>query len=1233
MAEAPTMEVRARLTAETAQFTRGMEQARRSTEQFTNTSTKLRSAMNGVAVGAGVLSVALITFATKSFNAAARVDELDYAMNAVGKATGLGYEAIRQAALETKGMGIEMEVASQSAIKFAQNNLDLAYASELARAAQDLAVISGKNSTDVFNMLTHAVITGRSEVLKSVGIQKSAGKMYEDFAITIGKTARELTYQEKQLAVATGALAEAAKVAGTYEAAMDSPGKVLRSFARLHNEIQVSVGGVLLTAFGPMIKSAYELEKSISQAFEKSAAFKVVLEGLTLVFQKLTAPITAALNKAKEFTDSFTNAAKSVDEARERYAKILPTAESLATSFERLLPPIAAVTAGFATMGGTVLFKGVPVFGALFQALRPLPVALIVLALTSTQVRTALVNLFSAFKPLLPAISALAKFASQASVLGVAILAKAINILAGVVRAIITTIQNNIGVLKVLAGIAAVVGAAYGAWRLQILLVSLAMTVQGAVITAWGVITKAATALTLAFASAMRALGLAMTFNPIGIMVAAIVGLVVALGILYARFESVREVVNKVFNFMIRMTIRLASALLTGVANIIKGFAFLMKVFGFLVKVVAMVFEFIIDTILTVFIGILSGIKFLIDGFISLMETNSVLAQIIEGVFNFIIKSVLVAVRFILNVFKNWIDFYVKLMDSQGMLYNIVKFVFNGIIKIIGFIIQGILKTFANLIGGVADLLGVFNKLFAGAKSIFFGILDAISGVGKGIFGVFRRIGEGVGGFLQSVFDAATAWIRKLLELFSKIPKIGPIVANALNAGLDATRGAIAGIATLGVNLGEGLFNSVVNGVKTTVNAIQTVGTSSEKGLRTVEKTLRNFAVKVNEYTDKDNVGPMLDKLIAGAKKTSEVVGTMISKIKDAEQINFGKKVTDTLIKGAQMASDSIGGMIEKMEKMKDFKIADKVSGFIDNIVGKVEQSAEFLLGLTATMNEFADNTDFAAEVGEGLGNFIDKIKNSLKEGLGFGDILEEEKKKAKELSQATGQDDNTAVAAITAQSDLMKKIREAMLNGIQSMKDVLQDLQDAAKDFADSLKDTILGFAGLKGVELPDGFIPKAKSLIENMRMRLDKTQQFTQQIASLQAMGLDAGALKSIIEEGPIKGAQLAASILGGGMEAVQQVSDLQRQISFAGAAVGQFGSDVAFGDLIKSATTRVGELESAEFAMRSRGNNVVIEQGAFVVNVDTTGAADDEERANIITRRIQETFAILAKELAAK
>ncbi len=43
------------------------------------------------------------------------------------------------------------------------------------------------------------------------------------------------------------------------------------------------------------------------------------------------------------------------------------------------------------------------------------------------------------------------------------------------------------------------------------------------------------------------------------------------------------------------------------------------------------------------------------------------------------------------------------------------------------------------------------------------------------------------------------------------------------------------------------------------------------------------------------------------------------------------------------------------------------------------------------------------------------------------------------------------------------------------------------------------------------------------------------------------------------------------------------------------------------------------------------LVIEQGAFVVNVDTTGLNTVDEKADLITQRIQETFAILAKELA--
>jgi hypothetical protein len=43
--------------------------------------------------------------------------------------------------------------------------------------------------------------------------------------------------------------------------------------------------------------------------------------------------------------------------------------------------------------------------------------------------------------------------------------------------------------------------------------------------------------------------------------------------------------------------------------------------------------------------------------------------------------------------------------------------------------------------------------------------------------------------------------------------------------------------------------------------------------------------------------------------------------------------------------------------------------------------------------------------------------------------------------------------------------------------------------------------------------------------------------------------------------------------------------------------------------------------------------IQQGAFQINISTAGAKDTDEQIKMITDKIQETFAILAKELAAK
>jgi hypothetical protein len=549
MAETPTMEVRARLTAETAQFTKGMQQATQSMNTFTRESSRLNGAMMGIGIAAGIAGASVIALGTKAFMAAARVDELDYAMNSVGKSTGLGYQAIRDAAVGIKSMGIEMEIAQKSALKFAQNELDLSYASKLARVAQDQAVISGMNSTEVYNALTHAVITGRSEVLKTVGIQKTAGQMYEEFARKIGVATTALTFQQKQQAIAEGAIAEGAKIFGTYEEAMKAPGKLLRSFARLHNELQVSVGGVLLKAFGPLIYSLYQMEKALSVAFESSETIKKVLEAFKMVMVKLTAPITAFVDKIALMIKGLDGGNEYIGSTISNVKKLSPSIETLAAKFEMLLPVLAAATAGFATFAGRGLLQNLPVLGNVMSKLSPLPVALVVLALTSTQVRGALINLFKAFSPLLPVIQQLGKIASQVGVGAVAVLAKAINILASIVRGSISFIQRYSEVFKTLGVVIAVAAAGFLIYRGYMI----AAGIASAIFTAY---TAVMTLVMVQAGTAMRMFNMILALNPI-LKVALLIGvLVTAFVYLMKTNERFAKVVSKVFDFVMKVIIQ-----------------------------------------------------------------------------------------------------------------------------------------------------------------------------------------------------------------------------------------------------------------------------------------------------------------------------------------------------------------------------------------------------------------------------------------------------------------------------------------------------------------------------------------------------------------------------------------------------------------------------------------------------------------------------------------------------
>lgn len=248
-----------------------------------------------VATGLGAASAAAIGFGVASFQTAARVGEMDASLRALAKANNLSYPAMQQTVTAIRKQGIEAGTAQTLVAKFAQNQLKMADATKLATVAQDAAVISGRNSTEVLADLVHGVSTQNSLVLRNAGLNVMAGKAMDDYAKSVGKTTKDLTEAERAQAVLNGVLKEGDTIAGAYSEAMKEPGKVLRSFARVIDDVKLSVGQGLVKAFGPAILAAYDLAKSFSAAVAPGGALEPIFDAIGVAVGKLVAPLTGLI--------------------------------------------------------------------------------------------------------------------------------------------------------------------------------------------------------------------------------------------------------------------------------------------------------------------------------------------------------------------------------------------------------------------------------------------------------------------------------------------------------------------------------------------------------------------------------------------------------------------------------------------------------------------------------------------------------------------------------------------------------------------------------------------------------------------------------------------------------------------------------------------------------------------------------------------------------------------------
>ena len=211
-------------------------------------------------------AASLINFQKEAILTAARVNELTIVAQLLGQRAGFTEQRITDETEAIKQFGIRTDVALKLMIQFNRYNLDLAKASELARVAQDAAVISMQDSSDALDNILYGILTYNKRILRTAGLNVDLRGAMKAYADELGKTSNELTEVEKVTASLNAVIAEGVRIAGVYEAAMETPGKQLRSLKRDMFDLSSAMGQPFQNAFAIVIKAARELTQSLTAA-------------------------------------------------------------------------------------------------------------------------------------------------------------------------------------------------------------------------------------------------------------------------------------------------------------------------------------------------------------------------------------------------------------------------------------------------------------------------------------------------------------------------------------------------------------------------------------------------------------------------------------------------------------------------------------------------------------------------------------------------------------------------------------------------------------------------------------------------------------------------------------------------------------------------------------------------------------------------------------------------------